>query len=134
MTTRSALRLFSLAVALTVASSAFAQTILSPAGGEHWQTPPLLIAQFYHVAVDGATPYHVMGAMQDLGTAWGPSNSLVSEGIRVAHWRDVGGGEAGFAVPESRAGCVFPVPPSGSPGSRARHGGGPLPPGGSGSS
>ena len=73
---------------------------LSPDGGEHWHTPPLPIAQFYHVAVDNATPYHVMGAMQDLGTAWGPSNSLVREGIRLAHWRDVGGGEAGFAVPE----------------------------------
>ncbi len=73
---------------------------LSPDRGEHWRTPPLPIAQFYHVAVDNANPYHVMGAMQDLGTAWGPSNSLVSEGIRLAHWRAVGGGEAGFAVPE----------------------------------
>jgi photosystem II stability/assembly factor-like uncharacterized protein len=73
---------------------------LTQDGGEHWFAPPLPIAQFYHVAVDGATPYHVMGAMQDLGTAWGPSNSLVTEGIRLAHWRSVGGGEAGFVVPQ----------------------------------
>ena len=71
---------------------------LTSDGGEHWFAPPLPIAQFYHVSVDNAVPYHVMGAMQDLGTAWGPSNSLVREGIRLAHWRDVGGGEAGHVV------------------------------------
>jgi len=73
---------------------------LSLTGGERWVAPPLPIAQFYHVAVDGATPYHVMGAMQDIGTAWGPSNSLVTDGLRLAHWRSVGGGEAGFVVPK----------------------------------
>lgn len=71
---------------------------LTSDGGEHWYAPPLPIAQFYHVSVDNAVPYHVMGAMQDLGTAWGPSNSLVSEGIRLAHWVSVGGGEAGHVV------------------------------------
>jgi len=71
---------------------------LTSDGGEHWFAPPLPIAQFYHVSVDNAVPYHVMGAMQDLGTAWGPSNSLVREGIRLAHWRTVGGGEAGHVV------------------------------------
>ena len=32
--------------------------------------------QFYHVSADTRTPYHVAGAMQDLGTAQGPSQSL----------------------------------------------------------
>src|SRR5438067_2601339 len=45
-------------------------------GGASWFTPPLPISQFYHVSVDTRRPYQVAGAMQDLGTAQGPSNSL----------------------------------------------------------
>ncbi len=44
-------------------------------GGETWNAPPLPIAQFYHVAGDNRVPYHVTGAMQDIGTAQGPSNT-----------------------------------------------------------
>jgi photosystem II stability/assembly factor-like uncharacterized protein len=69
-------------------------------GGETWFAPPLPIAQFYHVAADNRVPYHVMGAMQDIGTAAGPSNSLSAAGIAVSDWYPVGGGEAGFAVPD----------------------------------
>ncbi|MER3406289.1 MAG: hypothetical protein C4289_14945 [Chloroflexota bacterium] len=71
---------------------------LSHDGGEHWFAPPLPISQFYHVSVDNAVPYHVMGAMQDLGTAWGPSNSLNTNGIRLTDWHTAGGGEAGHVV------------------------------------
>jgi photosystem II stability/assembly factor-like uncharacterized protein len=67
-------------------------------GGETWQAPMLPISQFYHVSADTRTPYWVMGNMQDIGTAAGPSNSLGSEGIAVGDWIDVGGGETGFAV------------------------------------
>jgi photosystem II stability/assembly factor-like uncharacterized protein len=63
-------------------------------GGTTWFTPPLPISQFYHVSVDTRRPYHVAGAMQDLGTAQGPSNSLTG-GIHLTDWHDVGGGEAG---------------------------------------
>ena len=49
---------------------------ISRNGGETWFAPPLPIAQFYHVAADTRRPYRVAGAMQDLGTAQGPSNSL----------------------------------------------------------
>ncbi len=66
--------------------------------GETWYAPPLPIAQFYHVSADESVPYNVMGAMQDLGTARGPSNSLGEKGISRGHWRAVGGGEAGHAV------------------------------------
>jgi photosystem II stability/assembly factor-like uncharacterized protein len=69
-------------------------------GGKNWFTPPLAIAQFYHVAVDNRNPYHVSGAMQDLGTASGPSNSLCVTGITRGDWRDIGGGEAGFTAPD----------------------------------
>jgi photosystem II stability/assembly factor-like uncharacterized protein len=70
-------------------------------GGESWYAAPLPISQFYHVAVDDSRPYRVLGAMQDMGTASGPSDSLSSAGIRLADWRWVGGGEAGhvLAVP-----------------------------------
>ena len=47
---------------------------ISRNGGETWSAPPLPISQFYHVSVDKRTPYHVAGAMQDLGTAQGPSH------------------------------------------------------------
>lgn len=73
---------------------------ISRNGGESWSAPRLPISQFYHVSADDAVPYNVMGAMQDLGTAAGPSNSLADPGIRLADWLYVGGGEAGHVVAE----------------------------------
>jgi len=67
-------------------------------GGESWFAPPLPIGQFYHVSVDTRVPFHVAGALQDIGTAQGPSNSLGSGGIRNTDWHRVGGGEAGWVV------------------------------------
>jgi photosystem II stability/assembly factor-like uncharacterized protein len=67
-------------------------------GGEHWVLPPIAISQFYHVSVDSRVPYRVAGAMQDLGTAQGPSNSLHGGGIDLGEWQGVGGGEAGWVV------------------------------------
>jgi photosystem II stability/assembly factor-like uncharacterized protein len=63
-------------------------------GGATWYAPPLPISQFYHVSVDTRRPYWVAGAMQDLGTAQGPSDNLAG-GIHLTDWHDVGGGEAG---------------------------------------
>jgi photosystem II stability/assembly factor-like uncharacterized protein len=73
---------------------------VTTSGGETWYAPPLSISQFYHVAADNRVPYHVSGAMQDLGTASGPSNSLSMGGIPRANWHSVGGGEAGFTAPD----------------------------------
>ena len=70
---------------------------LSLNGGETWYAPPLPIAQFYHVSVDSRTPYYVAGAMQDNGTAQGPSASRSGE-IPLGEWHRVGGGEAGHVV------------------------------------
>jgi len=67
-------------------------------GGATWFAPRLPISQFYHVSVDTREPYRIAGAMQDLGTAQLPSNSLDTAGITSAHWYDVGGGEAGHVV------------------------------------
>jgi photosystem II stability/assembly factor-like uncharacterized protein len=71
---------------------------VSSDGGETWSAPMLPISQFYHVSADASLPYRVLGAMQDLGTASGPSNSLSSGGIVHGDWHTVGGGEAGHAV------------------------------------
>jgi photosystem II stability/assembly factor-like uncharacterized protein len=73
---------------------------LSLDGGRTWYAPPLPISQFYHVSADNSVPYRVMGCMQDLGSASGPSNSLKPGGIGLGDWHNVGGGEAGFAVPD----------------------------------
>ena len=70
-------------------------------GGETWYAPPLPIAQFYHVSADNRQPYHVSGAMQDLGTAQGPSLSRTGS-IALADWYGVGGGEAGHVVSDWR--------------------------------
>jgi len=70
---------------------------ISRNGGDTWFTPPLPISQFYHVAADTRRPYWVAGAMQDLGTAQGPSDSLRGS-IHVTDWHGVGGGEAGHVV------------------------------------
>ena len=69
-------------------------------GGKSWLMPPLPIAQFYHVACDTSVPYRVMGTMQDVGSASGPSNSLAAEGIVTSDWHPVGGGEAGHVAPD----------------------------------
>jgi photosystem II stability/assembly factor-like uncharacterized protein len=74
---------------------------ISTNSGETWFAPPLPIGQFYHVSVDTRVPFHVAGALQDIGTAQGPSNSLSSGGIRNAEWHGVGGGEAGWVVSDA---------------------------------
>jgi photosystem II stability/assembly factor-like uncharacterized protein len=71
---------------------------LSWDGGETWIAPALPLGQFYHVAADTSVPYRVSGAMQDLGTASCPSDSLSSAGIANADCHDVGGGEAGYTA------------------------------------
>lgn len=67
-------------------------------GGTSWHAPALPLSQFYHVSADNHVPYRVMGTMQDLGTASGPSNSLSSAGIPLCEWHTVGGGETGFVA------------------------------------
>jgi photosystem II stability/assembly factor-like uncharacterized protein len=71
-------------------------------GGKTWFAAPLTIGQFYHVNCDNSVPFRVMGTMQDVGTASGPSNSLTLGGIRLGDWHTVGGGETGFAVPDPK--------------------------------
>jgi len=63
--------------------------------GRSWFHPDLPVAQMYHVAVDDQVPYFVYGNRQDGPTRRGPSTRLAGEG-----WHSVGGGEAGWAIPD----------------------------------
>ncbi|HEY3777192.1 MAG TPA: hypothetical protein VGL35_03970 [Rhizomicrobium sp.] len=71
-------------------------------GGKTWSTElNQPTAQFYHVAVDNDFPYHVYGAQQDNSSIAIASRD--DEGaITDKDWYDVGGGEAGFVVPDPR--------------------------------
>ncbi|MBY0231041.1 MAG: hypothetical protein K2W96_17280 [Gemmataceae bacterium] len=69
-------------------------------GGKDWYAPPLPICQFYRIHADDATPYRVMGTIQDIGTSRGPSRGLA--GLHHSDWRAVGGGEAGHVTSDPR--------------------------------
>ncbi len=72
--------------------------------GLSWEQVELPIGQMYHVQVDNAIPYHVMGNRQDGPSARGPSNSRMQgfgpSVIPRGAWHAVGGGESGFATPD----------------------------------
>ncbi len=72
--------------------------------GKTWYRVQLPIAQMYHVTVDDAIPYNVLGNRQDGPSTRGPSNSrtggLFLSGIPRGLWQTVGGGESGFATPD----------------------------------
>lgn len=73
---------------------------LSSNGGTTWRRPPLAIGQLYRLSTDASVPYRVLGSFQDRGTLSGPSDSLRSDGILLSDWHSVGGGEAGWVVPD----------------------------------
>ncbi len=71
-------------------------------GGETWSTQNNQpTAQFYHVAVDNAFPYHIYGAQQDnsnLGIASRGESGVITR----EDWFQAGDGETGFVVPDPR--------------------------------
>ena len=72
--------------------------------GVSWLRTQLPVAQMYHVTVDNAIPYNVLGNRQDGPSFRGPSNSLYGgfggSSIPRGDWHSVGGGESGFASPD----------------------------------
>ncbi|MCP4901350.1 MAG: sialidase [bacterium] len=74
--------------------------------GASWRRIELPIAQMYHVTVDSSIPYFVYGNRQDGESARGPSRTHYSGFIGSVGkiprgaWRDVGGGESGWATPD----------------------------------
>lgn len=69
--------------------------------GQTWYRQRLSNAQIYHVTVDNAIPYNVLGNKQDEPTYRGPSVSRLQGGrILRGQWHAVGGGESGWATPD----------------------------------
>lgn len=69
--------------------------------GRSWRyVENLPLAQFYHIAVDMAIPYRVMGGMQDNGSWVGPSEVWKSGGIRNADWQEVAFGDGFDVIPD----------------------------------
>ena len=60
----------------------------------------LPLAQYYHVAVDSETPYNVYGGLQDNNSWRGPSSVWQRGGIRMHHWKAVGGGDGFETLPD----------------------------------
>jgi hypothetical protein len=52
-----------------------------------------VISQFYGVAVDTRSPFRVYGGLQDNGSWGGPSATDRADGIALADWKRVGGGD-----------------------------------------
>ena len=71
-------------------------------GGKTWTTQNNQpTAQFYHVAVDNAFPYHIYGAQQDNSNV-GIASRSESGVIGREDWFQAGDGECGFVVPDPR--------------------------------
>ena len=74
--------------------------------GLTWNQVQLPVAQMYHVTIDNKIPYNVYGNRQDGPSAMGPSNARTGgtgdyPGIPRGMWRTVGGGESGWATPDT---------------------------------
>src|SRR5881394_3273972 len=75
---------------------------ISMDGGKNWTTQNNQpTAQFYHVAVDNAFPYHIYGAQQDNSNVCIASRTD-SGVIGREDWYPAGGGECGFVIPDPR--------------------------------
>jgi photosystem II stability/assembly factor-like uncharacterized protein len=66
----------------------------------------LPLAQFYHVAFDLETPYHVYGGLQDNGSWRGPSSTWNFGGIGNSSWEVVGGSDGFATVPDAPDGAT----------------------------
>lgn len=69
--------------------------------GKSWQFDEKIPAgQFYHINVDNAIPYNVMGGMQDNGSWRGPAYTWTSGGIRNYYWESLWGGDGFDVLPD----------------------------------
>jgi len=74
-------------------------------GGSWRFVENLVLAQFYHIAVDDATPFNVYGGLQDNGSWMGPSQvwetpSFQGSAILAHHWHEIGFGDGFAALPD----------------------------------
>ncbi|HEY2615322.1 MAG TPA: hypothetical protein VGI42_06400, partial [Chthoniobacterales bacterium] len=86
----------------TIANVSDGGASISTDGGKTWTTQNNQpTAQFYHVAVDNAFPYHIYGAQQDNSNV-GIASRTDSGVISAQDWFQAGGGECGFVIPDPR--------------------------------
>ena len=69
-------------------------------GKNWWFAENLPLAQFYHIRVDNAFPYNVMGGLQDNGSWRGPSRTWFKGGIRNFYWQRLSVGDGFDVVPD----------------------------------
>ena len=77
--------------------------------GKSWNVTQLPLAQMYHATVDNRIPYNVYGNRQDGPSAMVPSNPRQGDfglgfdlpTISRGHSETVGGGESGWAIPDT---------------------------------
>lgn len=69
-------------------------------GENWWFADNLPLAQFYHIRVDNAFPYNVMGGLQDNGSWRGPSQTWWKGGIRNLYWQRLSVGDGFDVVPD----------------------------------
>jgi photosystem II stability/assembly factor-like uncharacterized protein len=68
--------------------------------GATWQMPHnLAIGQLYHIGFDRQNPYHICAPLQDNGV-WCAPNDGLSGGISSSQWRNMGGGDGTWVVPD----------------------------------
>ena len=75
--------------------------------GKSWHRTFLPVAQLYHVTTDNNIPYNVLTNRQDGPSMKGPSRSRTGNWfgpgmIQSGMWREVGGGESGFATADPK--------------------------------
>jgi hypothetical protein len=69
--------------------------------GKTWMFDEKLpVGQFYHINVDDAIPYNVMGGMQDNGSWRGPAYTWIDGGIRNFYWESLYGGDGFDVMPD----------------------------------
>ncbi len=71
---------------------------MSVDGGRTWASAPIVTSQIYHLDVDDRVPYTICSEDQDSGSACGPSNSLLGNGILPDSFFPAGGGESGWIL------------------------------------
>ena len=75
--------------------------------GKSWHRTFLPVAQLYHVTTDNNIPYNILTNRQDGPSMKGPSRSRTQNWfgpgmIQSGMWREVGGGESGFATADPK--------------------------------
>lgn len=69
--------------------------------GRTWAMPHnMVISQLYHVGYDRMRPYDVCAPLQDNGVWCAPNNPLSGGAISSSNWRNMGGGDGTWALPD----------------------------------